>query len=719
MKKRIAYIAANINTLYEANIISIMSSQACSMGYDLIVLTHFVNYFSSGNYVKGDENIYSLIDHFRLDGAILSYNTFFSKELADSIEKRLANKKIPVIAFDYKSRSFESCMQNDREGFRRITEHFIKVHGLTDIICLSGPKDNIHSKERVSGYKDALKSSGITPNKDRIIYGDFWLDSPKELAADIISGKIKKPQAVICGNDYTALQLCISLSEGGIKIPEEIAVGGFDWNPDTLKYRLSVTTYGDEYLKNAVNAVCRIHEMISGRPAEKKTEIHPGIRIGESCGCKSDFLSKVHNCHTAFDIAFNTDMYLHCSYASMLNSVKTLQELSMVICQNMYLFAQDSGFSMCLCSDWDGDMNDPENYRSDGYSENMNCIFSYIDNVPDGSIREFRLENILPGIEDRPPMTYICTPLHHLDKCFGYCVRNYKGNITFEKYYGEFCQIASNAIEKIRMMQYEDRLNEKIRKLSERDITTGLYSRKGLISQLQKLSREQQYYGILFYIGSGTNISEEIIAAFAQAVNLSCISGETAARTSSNKFVIISKCDGSEHPEQLFINILRSNIKIFEARLGKQILSDTVHFVSKNESSSDNVTLLRELEEKLDTYKNTGSVNSTAFSSVIRKLHYDIYESPEIERSAETESESIGISQSYFQHLYRKYIGISFKADMISARMALAESLLKNSAMNVNEIAEKCGYSDHSYFMKTFRKTKGMTASAYRKQYKN
>ena len=718
MKKRIAYIAANINSLYESKIISIMSRQARLMGYDLVVITHFVNYYSDDEYIKGEENVYSLTDHFRLDGAILSYNTFFSKALVDSIEKRLAAKKIPVIAFDYKSSLFRGCMQNDREGFRLLTEHFIRMHCLTDIICLSGPEDNIHATERVSGYKDALKNNGITLHEDKIIYGDFWIDSPKKLAEEIISGKIKKPQAIVCGNDYMALQLCISLSEGGIKIPEEITVGGYDGNPDILKYPFSVTTYGDEYLKNAVNAVCMIHKMISGRNADKKIEITTGIRCGESCGCKRDFLSKVHNCHAAFDSSFNIDMYLHCSYSSMLNSVKTLRDVAMGICKNMYLLAQDSGFSLCLCSDWEGDPDDPENYRRDGYSENMECIFSYIDNVPDGTIREFRLENILPDTENKPSMTYICTPLHYLDKSFGYCVRNYSGDITFEKYYGEFCQIASNAIEKIRMMQYENYLNEKIQKLTERDITTGLYSRKGLISQLQKISREQQYFGILFYICSKCKNSEEITVAFSQALNLSCINGESASRTGSREFVIIGKYDGSGHPEQHFINTLRSNLKITEKCLGQQILSDVVHFVSKKENSGDNTVILSELEEQFEKYKNTENIDCTAYASVIRKLHHDIYESPETERSAEIESEKIGISQSYFRHLYRKYAGISFTADIISARMSMAERLLKNTTMNVNEIAEKCGYSDYSFFMKTFRKINGMTPSDYRKKNK-
>ena len=44
----------------------------------------------------------------------------------------------------------------------------------------------------------------------------------------------------------------------------------------------------------------------------------------------------------------------------------------------------------------------------------------------------------------------------------------------------------------------------------------------------------------------------------------------------------------------------------------------------------------------------------------------------------------------------------------------IAERLLVNTALNVSEIAERCGYPDASHFMKLFRKKKGMTASEYR-----
>ncbi|MDO4864204.1 MAG: substrate-binding domain-containing protein [Ruminococcus sp.] len=358
MNKRIAYITAGADTLYEREVIKSMSEQARLLGYDLIVLTHFVNYTDGGSYIKGDENIYSMIECLPFDGAVLNYSSYYSRALADRIEAMLARKEVPVIALDYRSRLFESCLQADREHFRELTEHFIAEHGCRRIYCLSGDKDDIHSLARINGYKDALRANGIRVRQKYIFYGDFWIHSPKKLAEEILAGRVEKPQAVVCGNDYMAMQLCISLSRGGISIPDEIVVGGFDGNPDTLRYQPSVTTYCGSNLNNAIAAVCRVHEMVSGGSVRGRVHVPTGIRIGTSCG-RINASQAADNDQKTFDNSLIGNIYLHSSYSSMMNKVTTLGECSLAISQNIYLLDENSDLFVCLCSDWDGSPDAP------------------------------------------------------------------------------------------------------------------------------------------------------------------------------------------------------------------------------------------------------------------------------------------------------------------------------------------------------------------------
>ena len=60
-----------------------------------------------------------------------------------------------------------------------------------------------------------------------------------------------------------ALQLCLTLMQNGISVPDEIAVGGYDGNPDIAHFQPFLTSVAYNYLKTGAEAVCQLHEKIS------------------------------------------------------------------------------------------------------------------------------------------------------------------------------------------------------------------------------------------------------------------------------------------------------------------------------------------------------------------------------------------------------------------------------------------------------------------------
>lgn len=75
---------------------------------------------------------------------------------------------------------------------------------------------------------------------------------------------------------------------------------------------------------------------------------------------------------------------------------------------------------------------------------------------------------------------------------------------------------------------------------------------------------------------------------------------------------------------------------------------------------------------------------------------------------------SMGISASYFQHLYTDFFGISFRADLIGLRIEYAKDLIANTNLTMEKIAEMCGYNSEVHFYRQFKKHAGMTPAACR-----
>ncbi len=722
IKKRIVLITTEPARQFRIDMIRIMSRQAKSLGYDLIILTHFVNYNNVSSHIAGEENIYSLLDSLRMDGAIMDHDSFFDRELADGIEARLQKRGIPVVALDYDSRRFPCCMQNDEENFRALTGHFIEEHGMRELYCLAGPQEDIHTKRRIRGFAAALEQHGIPFRPEYVFFGDYWIIYAREFARKLADGTLKRPQAVICGNDYMALQLCLSLSVHGIRVPEDIAVGGYDGNPDIEMFRPTLTTYSGTSLENAVNAVCMLAELLGDAPAPIGHP-QPSLRIGTTCGCRTSPAENTLQSQKLLDESLTNALYLQSSYSSTMNQVTALRECTALIAQNLYLLDETSNFHLCLCRDREGDHAHPEHYRREGYTETMQCVLSRVDGVTLGTEREFPLSGLVPDETD-VPMTYICTPLHYLDRSFGYCVRSFADErLVFEKHYGEFCQIAANSIERIRTLAYEAYLQQKIRQLSERDILTGLYSRKGLSVLLSGLDREKRYYAVLYDTDTaqryrdqyGEEYVRQLMISFSQAINLSCMRRELAAHIGKYSFVIIGECDGTEAQAQQLINAIRSNLRMLEIHRELSIPLAFAHFTAVTDENTPIEELLARLEGQLEEYRSSRSESNDAYWAMLRELQYRIYEEPQLPWQAAASAQEMGISTSYFQHIYKKDLGISFNADVILARISLAERLLQNTHLSVSEIAEKCGYTDVSYFMKLFKKKNGMTALEYKK----
>lgn len=75
----------------------------------------------------------------------------------------------------------------------------------------------------------------------------------------------------------------------------------------------------------------------------------------------------------------------------------------------------------------------------------------------------------------------------------------------------------------------------------------------------------------------------------------------------------------------------------------------------------------------------------------------------------------LNLSTSYFQHLYKKYFGISYIQEVIAARLEKAEYELSTSYATVEHIAEGLGYASTQHFIRQFKKYTGMTPKQYRK----
>lgn len=134
-------------------------------------------------------------------------------------------EQVPVVVItsdQRRSDSYVSVGIDQAQGARLVVDHFIQ-RGYQDVVHLSGPHAWFDAVARSSGWHERLAEHGITPRPD--LHGDWHSDAGyaagQALLADL-------PEAVFAGNDQMALGLLHAFAEAGVKVPEQVAVVGFD-----------------------------------------------------------------------------------------------------------------------------------------------------------------------------------------------------------------------------------------------------------------------------------------------------------------------------------------------------------------------------------------------------------------------------------------------------------------------------------------------------------
>jgi DNA-binding LacI/PurR family transcriptional regulator len=149
----------------------------------------------------------------------------------DPLPEQLAARKIPSVVLGRPSRGVDVDYvdADNRDGGRRATAHLIQ-QGRRRIATITGPKDMVAGIDRLAGYRDALADAGIPLDDGLIATGDFTQAGGESAMERILKAR-PDLDAVFCASDLMAVAALGALQAAGRRVPEDIAVVGYDDSP--------------------------------------------------------------------------------------------------------------------------------------------------------------------------------------------------------------------------------------------------------------------------------------------------------------------------------------------------------------------------------------------------------------------------------------------------------------------------------------------------------
>lgn len=202
----------------------------------------------------------------------------------------LAQSGFPVVALlrrVYHCDELDYVVADNRRGGFLALEHLIRL-GHRRIGILKGPSNNSTAIERLDGAMDACRAYGI-PIPEGFIQGGGYLQKTGYLVTKELFGKKKKdsPTAIFASNDEMALGAFEAAWEMGLKIPEDIALVGFNNVEITSFCSIQLTTVSqrpDEMGRlGAKRLVAKIEKKRGYRKGYQEV-LEPELVVRKSCG---------------------------------------------------------------------------------------------------------------------------------------------------------------------------------------------------------------------------------------------------------------------------------------------------------------------------------------------------------------------------------------------------------------------------------------------------
>jgi LacI family transcriptional regulator len=171
-------------------------------------------------------------------------------------------------------------------GAYEIVSHFIKVHRFTKIVYVAGVANFEGVGERFTAYNKALMDNGIEPDKALYVENTEMTEVAGALAFWKISKVLKPPYAVFAATDTLAYGYMKAAQKAGLRVPEDVAIAGFDDSVMAEYCEPGLTTARQPFRDIGRIAATELISMVDRKTASSGIiKLPTKLIIRGSCGC--------------------------------------------------------------------------------------------------------------------------------------------------------------------------------------------------------------------------------------------------------------------------------------------------------------------------------------------------------------------------------------------------------------------------------------------------
>ncbi len=251
---------------YFSELIQGFEAEALKTGDSVLVL-------ASHSRADTDATVIDLAD--RVDGMAIHGGTVSTEAIAKVADQ------IRVVVMAGESGPAQASVSVANDSMKALTRHLLVNHSYRRLAFVGTPDGSPDVTARWEAFLAAHKSARRKPPAEPVRVG--LQQSDGAIAAEQLLDGGDRPDAVVCANDETALGLLLSALGRGLRVPQDIAITGFDDTPMTALVRPALTTIRQPIRELAATTARLLADPL-GQPAGDIV-LPTELILRGSCGC--------------------------------------------------------------------------------------------------------------------------------------------------------------------------------------------------------------------------------------------------------------------------------------------------------------------------------------------------------------------------------------------------------------------------------------------------
>lgn len=214
----------------------------------------------------------------RVDGMVV-----LGRTVGDDVLGDLAGKGLPLVLLARDPIDGADSVNSENEASAyALTTHLVRDHGYRSVEFLGDAATSADTLQRWTGFRRALRDASVPAPRTPTACA---FDEPggRAAAERLLEGR--RPRALVCANDEIALGATVAAEGLGVRVPEDLAVTGWDDVMAARHSRPGLTTVRQPMRELGSWAARRLHERLAGDTSEPRHEVLPTQLVQRaSCG---------------------------------------------------------------------------------------------------------------------------------------------------------------------------------------------------------------------------------------------------------------------------------------------------------------------------------------------------------------------------------------------------------------------------------------------------